>query len=158
MRAPHARVLPAQCVALGYADGRRVFKVWGRPIPDPLVVGPAPQKGLNADTLATDAAAGWLVDFVKAEAVGMGRAGAVDGRLHVAVDRLPERGRAGRRGERVEVRSSPRAAVQSWGLTGDRAHRTRRGARSASLAILNTAARDEVATAGAKSCSRWQRA
>ena len=36
------------------------------------MVGPAPQKGLNADTLATDADAGWLVDFVKAEAVGMG--------------------------------------------------------------------------------------
>jgi hypothetical protein len=58
-----ASALPSRFVVMGY-DGRlRVFTVWGRPVPEPLAVGPAED---------TDAARRWQIAFDAAEAVGMG--------------------------------------------------------------------------------------
>lgn len=71
-RAPHTQILPERWVALGYQDGGRVFAHEGKPIRQPLAVGPSPDKGLHADSLKDDPEIGWLVDFAKAEEIGMG--------------------------------------------------------------------------------------
>ena len=71
-RAPHTQILPERWVALGYQGGGRVFAHEGKPIRQPLAVGPSPDKGLHADSLKDDPEIGWLVDFAKAEKIGMG--------------------------------------------------------------------------------------
>jgi hypothetical protein len=71
-RAPHTRVLPKQWVALGYVRGKRVFAVSGKALRDPLMVGPSPKTGFDADGMAADRDAGWLINFEKAEEAGMG--------------------------------------------------------------------------------------
>jgi hypothetical protein len=71
-RAPHTQMLPDHWIALGYQDGQRVFAYEGRPIRQPLAVGPSPEKGLNAETIKGDPEIGWLVNFAKAEEMGMG--------------------------------------------------------------------------------------
>lgn len=73
-RAPHTRVLPAQWIALGYADGQLVAMHTGKPIPDQLPVGPSPNfvPPDNDEELAIEKELRWMVDFAAAEEVGMG--------------------------------------------------------------------------------------
>jgi hypothetical protein len=75
-RAPHARVMPDCFVVTAYIGGAKMHEVVGRPIPDPLVLGPDPSAaGQGFDEAATelrvDPALEWLTDFDKAEEVGM---------------------------------------------------------------------------------------
>ena len=75
-RAPRTRVLPDCFVITAYIGGAKMHEVVGRPIPDPLVLGPDPTatgQGFDeAETdLHVDPALEWLTDFGKAEAVGM---------------------------------------------------------------------------------------
>ena len=74
-RAPQARTLPDRWLVLGYSRGARIIQAWGRPIPDPLPVGPDPDAEIPepADgTPAIDPGMRWMFDFDEAEAVGMG--------------------------------------------------------------------------------------
>lgn len=74
-RAPHTRVLPDRWVVLAYRNERAVLSAWGRPIPDPLAVGPAPQRTgpvPGEGQLPIDDGMRWMVDFASAESVGMG--------------------------------------------------------------------------------------
>ncbi len=42
-QAPCSKVMPDCFVVMGFLDGKEVFRKAGNPIPDPLIVGPAPQ-------------------------------------------------------------------------------------------------------------------
>lgn len=75
-RAPHTRVMPDCFVVTAYIGGAKMHEVTGRPIPDPLVLGPDPTAaGQGFDETETelhvDPALEWLTDFDKAEEVGM---------------------------------------------------------------------------------------
>lgn len=74
-RAPQARTLPDRWVILGYSSGTRIIRAWGRPIPDPLPVGPSPDTEIPepADGMpAIDPGVRWMFEFDEAEALGMG--------------------------------------------------------------------------------------
>jgi hypothetical protein len=71
-RAPTTRVLPNQWTVLGYKDGRLVVNVQGGLIPDPLPTGPNPNPSAETDEIGIDEGMRWMVDFEKAEKVGMG--------------------------------------------------------------------------------------
>lgn len=74
-RAPHTRTLPDRWVIQAYADGERIFRVWGGPVPDPLPVGPSPEADIPEPaegTPAIDPGMRWMFDFEEAESVGMG--------------------------------------------------------------------------------------
>jgi len=66
-----AVLLPERFCAIGYAAGRReVFRVWGRTVPDELVLAPDWQAGDDAEALLGGERA-WMVDFDAALANGM---------------------------------------------------------------------------------------
>ncbi|MGH9753787.1 MAG: hypothetical protein ACREA2_13490 [Blastocatellia bacterium] len=74
-RAPIARALPNFWVALGYKNGQLVVNARGSEISGLLHAGPdpnAPEPDSSPDSLATDEGMKWMVDFDKAESVGMG--------------------------------------------------------------------------------------
>jgi hypothetical protein len=74
-RAPRARALPDRWVILGYRGGKRIFAVWGRPVPDPLPVGLSPEADIPIPAEgepALDPSVRWMFDFDEAERVGMG--------------------------------------------------------------------------------------
>jgi hypothetical protein len=72
-RAAVTRVLPDRWTILGYRGRRQVLRVDGNPIPDPLVLGPPPDRGVTDPSgPPLDEASRWLVDFDAAVAVGMG--------------------------------------------------------------------------------------
>ncbi len=72
-RAAVSRVLPDRWTVLGYRGGAPVLRTDGTPIPDPLAVGPPPQRAApRPDEPPLDEASRWLVDFGAAVAVGMG--------------------------------------------------------------------------------------
>ncbi len=76
VRTPRARALPSRWTATAYRDGRVVAVATGREIVDDLAVGPDPDEALapaddNPATLAIDDGMRWMVDFERAEAVGM---------------------------------------------------------------------------------------
>jgi hypothetical protein len=82
-RAAVARALPDRFVAIGYANGQRVFTEWGAPVVDRLAVGPEPD--VEADDAAESLAAPpaeqtedvldegmrWLADLTEAQRLGM---------------------------------------------------------------------------------------
>ncbi len=82
-RAAVARALPDRFVAIGYANGQRVFTEWGAPVVDRLAVGPEPD--VEADDTAESLAAPpaeqtdglldegmrWLTDLDEAQRLGM---------------------------------------------------------------------------------------
>ena len=74
-RAPQARALPDRWVILGYRGGKRIFDVWGSPVPDPLPVGLSPEAEIPIPAEgepAIDPAVRWMFDFDEAERLGMG--------------------------------------------------------------------------------------
>lgn len=73
-RAPLARALPDQWIAIAYARGTLAAIVTGKKIPASLQAGPDPKAKVEAtdDQLAIDDGMKWMVDFNAAEAVGMG--------------------------------------------------------------------------------------
>ncbi len=77
-RAPRVRVMPDRFVITLYQDGAIVGDpAVGRPIPDPLIVGPdpsapAPNFEQVGTELRTDPNIAWLTDFDRAVAIGMG--------------------------------------------------------------------------------------
>jgi hypothetical protein len=89
-RAPLARLLPAQLVAVGYRGGLRLFEEWGAPIPAQLATGPSPDHPLVTlpSGLRVDAAMHWMVDFEAAVKVGMGIGVAKTQGLQHGVDEL----------------------------------------------------------------------
>ena len=80
--APKARLLPDRWIAMLHVNGSLAFSVTGNPITQPLPMGPDPgapplTKDQDAvikagDALALDDGMMWMVDFDRAEAVGMG--------------------------------------------------------------------------------------
>jgi hypothetical protein len=80
-RAPMARILPERWLVLAYRGDTLVVRKWGRPLPDDLPMGPAPDLEPAADepadppaeqdALPIDDGMQWLVDFEAAEALGM---------------------------------------------------------------------------------------
>jgi hypothetical protein len=72
-RAPRTAVLPDQWIASVFVPGAAPVIVTGRPILDPLPVGPNPQASTaqNDETLAIDSGMKWMVDFDEAERLGM---------------------------------------------------------------------------------------
>jgi|APLak6261663543_1056040.scaffolds.fasta_scaffold00221_6 hypothetical protein len=71
-RAPETRVMPNQWIALGYKNRRLVVNVKGKEIPDILATGPNPSQSANVDQTGIDEGMKWMMDFDKAEEVGMG--------------------------------------------------------------------------------------
>ena len=77
-RAPIARLLPGQWVALGYRAGAEVFRAWSGPVSDPLALGLTPTSGATGtappdeqDELPVDDGMRWLVDYTAALTAGM---------------------------------------------------------------------------------------
>ena len=79
-RAPVARLLPEQWVAIGYQNGGEVFRVWSGPVADEVTVGLAPDlddTGDGApvpdvqDELPIDDGMRWMLDYDEAVRVGM---------------------------------------------------------------------------------------
>lgn len=74
-RAPRTRVMPDCFVVAAYIGGAKMHEVVGRPVPDPLVLGPDPNAVQGFDETETelrvDPALEWLTDFDRAEEVGM---------------------------------------------------------------------------------------
>ena len=72
-RAPRTGVLPDQWIATALIAGANPITVTGKPIPDPLPVGPNPQASVaqNDEALAIDEGMKWMVDFDEAERLGM---------------------------------------------------------------------------------------
>jgi hypothetical protein len=71
-RAAVSRTVPDRWTVLGYRGGAEVLRVHGNPIPDPLMVGPAPDRPrLDPEGPPLDDNSRWLVDFDAALAVGM---------------------------------------------------------------------------------------
>ncbi len=86
-RAPRAATLPDRFLVLGYRDSERILAVSGRPVPDPLPVGPSPDADIPdpADgEPPIEPALKWMYDFDEAERVGM----AV--RIPVGADPVPQ--------------------------------------------------------------------
>ena len=76
-RAPQARLLPERWIAVAYHNGQVALTASGKPIVQPLAVGPDPGPTarvppLSDETLAIDDDMRWMVDFDQAEAKGMG--------------------------------------------------------------------------------------
>ncbi|WP_297325001.1 hypothetical protein [Nitrosomonas sp.] len=75
-RAPYTQILPDKWIALIYEseDSEPLIYDEGKPIKLPLHVGISPDKnkGLNADAIENDDKVGWLINFNKAEEMGMG--------------------------------------------------------------------------------------
>jgi hypothetical protein len=83
-RAPYTRTLPDYWIAFVYGMmGTFVACVQGKPIVDPLPVGPNPQAQvpLADDQLPLDAEMQWMIDFDAAESVGMALRIPMPGRL-----------------------------------------------------------------------------
>jgi hypothetical protein len=75
-RAPRARAMPDCFVITTYAGGEKINEVVGRPIPDPLILGPDPMQSAGGfrqieGNLRVDQAMRWLTDFSQAERIGM---------------------------------------------------------------------------------------
>lgn len=74
-KAPYTNLLPDSWVAIGYNENEALFTVWGNPIPERLHVGPSPENP-NFDPRSTvpllDEDMKWMIDFDKAEEIGMG--------------------------------------------------------------------------------------
>ena len=71
-RAAHTELLPDHFEFSAYRDGALVWRMPGKPIPDRLAVGIAPQlAGMEADTPAFDDESRWLVEFELAAKRGM---------------------------------------------------------------------------------------
>lgn len=75
-RAAHTALLPDRFVFSAYKDGALAWRHEGRPVPDVLPIGFAPDGGGAAgppDGLPWDEHSRWLVDFEEAVRIGMGR-------------------------------------------------------------------------------------
>lgn len=78
VRRPEARILPDRWLVLGFGVGSRVpnlCKQYGAPIPDPLPLAPfGSLDNITANKASEifDEETKWLIDFAKAEEVGMG--------------------------------------------------------------------------------------
>ena len=79
-RAPLARLLPEQWVAIGYRGGSEVFRRWGLPIAETVAVGLAPDLDAVDDPtpppaeqqeLPVDDGMKWMLDYDAALAIGM---------------------------------------------------------------------------------------
>ena len=73
---PLARLLPDRWLALGFRGTARVVTAAGSAIPDPLPSGPAPgaaPAATDGGTPAVDDAMRWMIEFDRAQAVGMAR-------------------------------------------------------------------------------------
>ena len=72
-RAAVTRVLPDRWTVLGYRGRTQMLRVDGNPIPDPLTVGPPPNRpAVDPGGPPLDDASRWLADFDAAVAAGMG--------------------------------------------------------------------------------------
>jgi len=76
-QAPRTNIMPDRFVFMGIANGDEVFRRVGNPIPDPLMLGPDPQKledefqQQDGELLVGEDIA-WIYDFNKAIEAGMG--------------------------------------------------------------------------------------
>ena len=79
-RAPMARLLPEQWVAIGYQKGQEVFRVWSGPVADEVAVGLAPDLDDTGegepvpdvqDELPIDDGMRWMTDYEQAVKMGM---------------------------------------------------------------------------------------
>jgi hypothetical protein len=74
---PHATLLPDRWVVMAYQNGRRVLTAWGPPIQTPLAVSLSPETAAPTTRAGAldawlDDGVRWMVDFDRAEQVGMG--------------------------------------------------------------------------------------
>lgn len=76
-RAPRSQVMPDRFVVMGYVGGTQVFRQASEPVPNPLILGPDPEK-LESEfqqqngQLVTGADFAWISDFEEAVRKGMG--------------------------------------------------------------------------------------
>ena len=76
-QSPRSKVMPDRFVVMGFFQGKEVFRQAGNPIPDPLIVGPDPQKAEaefrqeNGQLIVGEDIA-WIYDFPEAVKNGMG--------------------------------------------------------------------------------------
>jgi hypothetical protein len=74
-QAPRTDIMPERFVVMGYAGGKEIFRVAGKVIPSPLMLGPDPLEDAfrqeNGDLLVGESIA-WIYDFDKAVDAGMG--------------------------------------------------------------------------------------
>ena len=79
-RAPQARLLPEQWVAIGYRDGAEVFRKWSAPVAERVALGLTPDLDAEdsaepppaeQETLPIDDGMRWMVDYDEALRTGM---------------------------------------------------------------------------------------
>jgi hypothetical protein len=76
-QAPRSKVMPDRFVVMAFSGGQEVFRRAGNPIPDPLIIGPDPQKveaefRQEGGELRVGEDIAWIYDFPQAVEAGMG--------------------------------------------------------------------------------------